>query len=82
MAYDAPKFRLRVIEKKIERAKIMARKPVDKSGTISAHSIAHPEEVKEFQNTKKYTGLIIRVTKEVKHRQDIAMQRRLKLVGK
>jgi len=72
----------KAVEIKVRRARTMAKLPVDNSGTISRHSIAHPEEVKEYQNTQKFVLVDNRIRKEVKKRQDIAMQRRNKLVGK
>ncbi len=46
-------------------------------------ALAHPDEVREAQQKPGlYTKLVNRVTKEVNAKQDLAMQRRLKTIGK
>ncbi len=40
----------------------------------------HPGDITEYANVKKYTGLTVRITKEIKDKQALAQARRLKNV--
>lgn len=69
------KVRQNNLETKLRRAKIQA--------TIAHPDFkkAHLDEVREAQ-TGKFTTLQIRVKKEVEEHQNLAIQRRLKRIGK
>ncbi len=63
------------LETKLRRARCQAKcQHID-------HKIAHPSEAREAgKETSSYTELTIRVNKQVKDAQDLAMSRRLKHV--
>ncbi len=78
MAFNWELARKRVLRLKMERARLLARLPVDNSGTINDFSIGHVAEVKEA-GLGKFLNLDARIKKEFEQKMLVVVRRRLKI---
>ncbi len=78
LAFNWDLARKRVLKLKLERARLLAKLPVDNSGTINDFAVSHPAEAKEATQGK-FLNLDSRVKKEFDKSMEVVTKRRLKI---